>query len=87
MIWESCAPKELSSDSNCCEVTAAGCWHSRVVAEIDPEGHSSIVHTQKNCNLYIYIYISVCHTLVVPLSLTQVQALKSIIYIAIYILV
>ncbi len=47
MIWESCAPKELSSDSNCCEATAAGCWHSRVVAEIDPEAHSSTVHTQK----------------------------------------
>jgi len=52
VIWESCAPKELSSDSDCCEATAAGCWHSRVVAEINPEAHSSIVHTQKNASMF-----------------------------------
>lgn len=49
MIWESCAPKELSSDSNCCEATAAGYWHLRVVAEIDPEAHrknASTFHEQ-----------------------------------------
>ncbi len=43
--------RKLSSDSNCCEAT--GCWHSRVVAEIDPEAHSSIVHTQKMLPCFI----------------------------------
>ncbi len=45
--------RKLSSDINCCEATAAGRWHSRDVAEIDPEARSSIVHTQKMLPCFI----------------------------------